>query len=449
MSSFASTTKTAWATVSATGAVGTVRNPQTGMPATDAKWSRVRTQVARTFIADPDCFYYQAYLASNRQYGAALALKSTITQMIQYAEGALYPSRAAPTLQTPPTYLSGATSLEGIKETATILAQRAQAAAASSKVGQRLMERGDEARARYLEMVPDFIQKYFAVQTALSLLSDADPDFEPLRRLALVDVQTSADAASSAVYSAKTAAAFAVQNAAASAALRTVNRIPSIHTRFSYKQVFFPADVVATVAGTTITFTQQSPAYCYLRIGDVFSWAGGETTITAVDTTTATLAADVGTPSSYSVTPGARASLLVLQDACAAFLNGQSVADKSFRLQISDLSSAQRIREAISTLAGVQNALTGMSTEVSATLERLGLPDPVVVSPVSSALYIYAPVVASSTKASAKACLSSLESEGFQLAAQRYLSANLTFLSESAEAQQMAGLLTATLEGRV
>jgi len=448
MASFTTTRKTAWADVSSSGALGTPRNPKTNTPSTDAKWLRVRGQISRAYIADPDCFFYQTYLSSNRQYGLALELKDAITALLQYAEGALYPSTAAPVIATPPTYLAGNTSTEGISETADILAQRAKAAAATSKIGRRLAERGEEAKSLYLARVDAFVQQYFTFQTALSLIADSDPDFEPLRQFALVDVQVSADAAVATTYSSSTAAEFAVQNAAAAAALRTSNRVPSARTRFSYTQVFFPTNVAATVSGTTITFTTQSPAYCYLRVGDVFSWAGGETTITAVGTTTATLAADVGTPAGYAITPGAYAVLETLKAACAAFLSANETASKSFRAKISDLSSSQRIREVIALLAATQSAITGLSTEAVDILERLGITEPVAVTTIGASLYGYAPVVSSGTKESTKSCLDTLKREGFQLAAQRFLSANLTFLSETSDMQQLAGLFDATMDNR-
>jgi len=449
MASFTVERKGAWATAASTGALGTPRETKTGTPSVDAKWKTIRAQVARAFIADPDCFFAQMLLASNRQYGAALELKDLATSLVQYAEGALYPSLATPTLPTAPEYLAGAVSVEGVNETADILAQRATAAAAKSKIGRRLAERGDEAAALYLGRIDSFVQKYFSFQTAVSCLADAVPDFEPLRQLALTDVQASSDEAAAAQYKPASAAEFAVQNAAAAAALRTVNRVPNIQTRLSYTQVFTPANVEVSVSGTTITFTTQSPAYCYLRVGDVFSWAGGETTITAVGTSTATLATDVGSPATYAVAPSSYSALTALQKACASFLAAQEVADKGFRAAVGDLSSPQRVRDTIFLLATIQNGITGVSPEVEETLTRLGLPDPPTTSAISSALYTYAPALPSGTKETTKSCLALLQREGFQLASQRFLVGDLTFLSEESDSQQLSGLFTAVSENRL
>ena len=448
MASFTSTRKSAWASVSSSGALGTPRNPTTNTPSIDAKWVRVRGQISRAYIADPDCFFYQAYLGSNRQYGLSLELKDAITELVAYAEGAIYPSIGTAVIPTPPAYLLGNTSPESISETADVLAQRAKAAAATSKIGRRLAERGDEAKALYLSRIDSFVQKYFTLQTSLSLIADAQPNFGPLRQFAIGDVQTASDAAVSASYSSANAAEFAVQNAAAAAALRASNRVPSIRTRLSYTQAFFPTNVVTLVSGTTITFTAQSPAYCYLRMGDVFSWAGGETTITAVTDTTATLATNVGTPPGYSITPGAYAGFTTLQSACAAFLSAQDTANKDLRTRLSDLSTAQNTKATISLLAAIQNAITGLSTEVSDILERLGITEPPGVSPISAALYAYAPSVTSGTKEATKSCLATLQREGFQLASQRFLSSDLTFLSETSDMQQISGLFDAVVENR-
>lgn len=449
MASFTADTKAAWAAASSSGPAGTPRNTKTGTPAVDEKWSRVCGQIARTYIADPDCFFYQAYLGSNRQYGLALELRSLLTELIQYAEGARYPSAPAPTLVELPPHLVGASAVEGIDEISGILAQRAKAAASASKVGRRLTEKGDEAKKLYNARVSAFVQKYFTFQTALSSIADASPDFAPLRQIALVDVQTSADAALNADYKPENAAAYAVQAASAAAALRTTNRVPKLESRLSYKQQFFPESVVVSVGGTTITFKTQSPAYCYLRVGDVFTWAGGATSLSAVTDTSATLAANVGTPSSYEIVPGPLASFRLLQEQCASFLNTQDVADRQFLYRISDISSMQTAAEVIAFLASVQNALTGMTPEVLDVLQRLGLPDPASVTPISTSLRAYSPSLPSNTKSAAKACLSTLEREGFQLAAQRFLSADLTFLSETANAQQLSGLFDATVGNAV
>lgn len=447
MASFTTSRKTAWAEVSSSGAVGTARNSKTGTPPVDAKWQRVRGQLARAYIADPDCFFYQMYLASNRQYGAALELKDLLTTLVQYAEGSLYKSTGVSTMPEAPSYLSGSTSVESIAESANVLAARAKTAAASSKVGRRLTEKGDEALALYLNNTTTFVQKYFSFQTALSTMADAAPDFEPLRQLALVDVQTSASAATEALYSTRSAAAFAVQNAAASAALKTVNRVPDVSVRLSYEQVFFPSGVNVSVNGTTITFSTQSPAYCYVRAGDSFIWAGGETTVASVGDSTVTLSASVGAPSSYKVVPGPYAATKSLQDACAAFLTAHAVADKRFLSQVQDLPGGQGTKDVISMLAGIQNSLTGLSTDVADTLERLGLPEPVAETPISSTLYAYTPQVPQGTKETTKASLSTLQREGFQLAAQRFLSGDLTFLSETVDQQHLSGLFDSVAGG--
>jgi hypothetical protein len=99
-------------------------------------------------------------------------------------------------------------------------------------------------------------------------------------------------------------------------------------------------------------------------------------------------------------------------------------------------------------LAATQSAITGLSTEAVDILERLGIAEPVGVTTIGASLYGYAPVVSSGTKESTKSCLDTLQREGFQLAAQRFLSANLTFLSETSDMQQLAGLFDATMDNR-
>lgn len=448
MASFTADKKAAWAAVSSSGAVGTARDPKTGTTPLDTKWRRVQGQIARTYIADPDCFFYQAYLCSNKQYGRAVELRDQITTLIQYAEGAIYPSSATPTLPELPPDLVGTTSPEGIDESVTVLTQRAKTAASASKVGKRLTERGDEAQKLYLAGISTFVQKYFTFQTALSNVAYASPDFEPLRRIALGDIQTTTDAALSTQYKSDSAAQYAVQNAAAAASLKSVNRTPSIKTRFSYKQQFTPANVATTVSGETITFTAQSPAYCYLRVGDVFSWAGGTTSISAVGDATATLSSSVGSPANYEVVPGPLSAFALLQEECSAFLTAQDVADKSLLSYLSDISTQQKVVEVITFLASVQNALTGTSTEVIDTLQRLGIADPKAVTPISDSLRNYNPTLLGSTKSATKASLETLQREGFQLAVQRFLSSDITFLSGTADMQQLAGLFdVATQEG--
>lgn len=195
MSSFNADTKQSWAAAAVSGVRGTPKEATTGVVSTEAKWERVRRQIARTYITDPDCVFYQAYLVSNRLYGVARELSKSLDSLAQYAEGSAYKSSTAPTLPQLPGHVVGATSTEALAEYQSVLAGRAKAAASSTKIGRRLAEKGDEARSLYLQELNRFLPVYFDFQVSLSRLADCNPDFEPLRKLAAADVLPSADRA--------------------------------------------------------------------------------------------------------------------------------------------------------------------------------------------------------------------------------------------------------------
>lgn len=445
MSSTNSTSKEAWATHAVSGIRGTPKDPATGVPSLDAKWERVRRQIARAFIADPDCAFWQVYLSSNNIYGVTRELATLLDSLALFAEGAVFNSVSPPSVPTLPAHLVGATSQEAIREYRQVLVGRATTAVSSSKVGKRFTERGDEARALYAQELYRFMPAYFDLQVSVSKLADFAPDFEPLRKLAVADVLSTADAAVQKQFDPARPASFAVENAASATALLVANRVPRVSLRTTYQQVFWPETAKYKALGTTITWSSSSPALCYVRAGDLVQWAGGTATVTTVGESFVEVSADVTSASSLRIVPGPYAGLSAFQASCAEFLRRVEVADSDLEQTLLRLSTVTEMRETVTKLATLQAQIFGVSPAMLSVLTRLGISEPTGITPLSTYLKQYSPSLRATTKATTKACLALLEQEGLGLSLTRFLRGDLTFLAETADDQHPASFFQRTL----
>ncbi len=446
MSIFNTDTKQSWASSASAGAVGAQKERATGITSFSARWDGVRKQVAKTFIADPDCVFYQIYLGSNRAFGAATELSQLIDQLVAYAEGAMFASSPAPTLPEIPAHVREGTSVESVKEYQRALSRRASIAAGSTRVGRRLSERGVEAQGKYFQVLSEFMPKYFDLQSSVSLLADASPDFEPIRKLAVEDAVTKANTASETVYGAGRAAQFTVQTAAAASFLLVTNRVPSLSLRAAYRQKFVPEDAEFSLSGTAITWTKGSPALCYVKVGDVVSWAGGTTTITAVLDDSVTLAAPV-VAESFEIIPAPYSMLRTFQSTCSAFLDVAPDPDKALLDKLSSFSSVTTIKEILRTLAQIQSDLTGVSVVAQEVFERTGTFEVVLRTPLTTTLKSYNPPVSSQTKEATKRCRQLLEEESLGFSVVRFLQGDLLFLTDLAENQRAASYFQLSTRG--
>lgn len=445
MSSFSDDTKQSWASSAVAGTPGVQKERATGVASLTSRWDVVRRQIAKTFIADPDCVFYQLYLGSNRAFGLATELSRLIDGMLPYVEGAMFESKPAATLPTVPAHVQGGASIESVAEYQTALAKRANAAAATTRVGTRLAERGVEAQGKYRQLLAEFLPKYFDLQSSISLLSDCAPDFEPLRKLAVENAVEKATAASNAPYGAGQAAKFTLQTAAAASLLLVTNRVPSISLRASYRQKCAPDGVEFSLSGSTITWSTGSPALCYIKAGDVVSWAGGTTTISAVAPTTVTLATAISAES-YDIIPSQYELLRTFQEAGAEFLKNAPDVDNALKGVLTDFSSVTTIKTILRTLGQIQSDLSGISAAAQAVLVRTGTTGAVVRTPLTTTLKAYNPVVSSQTKESCKKCKTLLDDESFGFSSTRFLQGDLVFLTRPV-AEQRAATYFQTLTG--
>lgn len=426
------TAKTAWATHSSSGSLGTPALRSTGKADSTEIWERVREQACRALVSDPDIVFYHAFLASNSIYKKATPLSAQMDTLALAAEGSTFKTVAV-AVPVSTVVASESQSAETLQRTVDALIQRASTAAPASKLGKRQAVRGDEALAEYRAGIDPFLLAYKELRTKTVLLSNLRPfSFEGYRKHALATPLSRADAALSVEHNADTSSSFVAQNASAAAALTTLSRLPFLDYRVKYDQAFSPESLSLSFSGTTGTFTKGSPTYAFVRVGDLLQSTAGTAIVTAVGATTITVDTSVTINGAFSVVPAHLSSLKTLLSALGSFLTTTDDVTSTLREQLARLDDAASVNSVIQRLAEIQASVSGLSPTMAAILARRGLVPPSVIA-LQASLLAYAPAIPKKTRESALAIVDVLERNGFSHAASRVLSGDTTVLLGLAE----------------
>jgi hypothetical protein len=427
-----STAKSAWATHSSSGSLGTPALRSTGKADSTEIWKRVQEQACRALVSDPDIVFYHAFLASNSIYKKTTPLSEKIDALALAAEGSAFKTVAVAVPASTVVPASSQTT-ETLQRTVDSLIQRAAAVAPASKLGKRQAVRGDEALAEYRAGLDPFLLAYKEVRTKTVLLSNLHPfSFEGYRKYALATPLSRADAALSTEYSTDASSSFVAQNASAAAALTTLSRLPFLDYRVKYDQAFSPESLSLSFSGTTGTFAKGSPGLAFVRVGDLLQSTGGTAVVTGVSATTITIDTAVVVNGAFSLVPAHLSSLKTLMSSLRSFLSATDDVTTVLREQLARLNDAAATNSVIEKLAQIQAAISGLSPTMSAILTRRGIAAPSGTA-LQTSLLAYAPAIPKRTRESALAIVDVLERNGFSHAATRILAGDTTVLLGSAE----------------
>jgi hypothetical protein len=435
----------------------------------EGRWLESRQRAARALIADPDIFFYLAYLSSNKARKMAIDLSGLLGDMILAAEGRRLPQSSVPAgasqgLQQMAGILVEVVSqeyspsellLEQIKRESSTYTN--QYLLPNIRTGGRLQPKGAEAAGSFSAAkttVETDWPRMFEYIRALRFTNPLPMRF--LRPEALKVPADSLQRTAALEYPPEKACAYTLQLLAGVSAVEAMNRPVDSFVRlqvsegeslpakgYTFREAgetggFITSFEILDAAGSVV-----DPRRLGIRAKDFVQWLGGTATVSAVGPSVTLLTdSDIptGTRAIVSVESGAgrvyKTMRTKVNDCLSVMPTTRQLTEA---LGVLEGTGAPETQKMVKFLAETANFLHPLGEEPLKTLERMNLE--VESTPtLSDALLEYSPVFAGSTKNATNDLLDTLQADGFDLAVRYLIQGNLEdFLFANAQTASFGG----------